>query len=180
MEKIPDPHAYFRNIERLHQQLGRARGQGAAFVFSRVVAGQNQHRNLVFALSIRPQRFQNLKSIDIGHRQVEEDQVWFKTFDHLEGTGRIVDAAELIVADAMKKIRHQTGAVDVVIHHQDARFFQSRFIHRENLLSASWFRPRWFLARGGPLRQGEESVPPVSPGISFRNFPEEPFPLPRD
>ena len=61
LKEVPDPHTHFRWIERFHQQVGGAGGEGAAFVFRGRIAGENEHGDL-FVLPIGSQGIENFEA----------------------------------------------------------------------------------------------------------------------
>jgi hypothetical protein len=122
LKKSPNAHAYFRGIERLHQEIGGAGRKRAAFVLGRRIAGENEDGDLL-GLLIGAQGIEDVEAAESRHAEIEQNQIGRQRFDRVKGEGRIVYAAELTIADAIEEIRHQTGAAHLVIHHQDVRFF---------------------------------------------------------
>ena len=91
LKQIPDAHADFRWIERLHQQIGGAGGERAAFVFGGRITGQNEHGNL-FVPPIGPQSIEHVKATQFRHGEIEENEIRRESLDRLKSARRIVDA----------------------------------------------------------------------------------------
>ena len=91
----------------------------------------------------------------------------------------MVDALEPRVADAMEKVCHQARRADFIVHHQDVRFFQRRFVHVERLSQGrDNLRPPLPAERDGQLRRGGAPVPQALLEISSLRSPSDWFPPP--
>jgi hypothetical protein len=119
-QEVFDPQGYLVLIEGLGQEfLGPGR-QGPAPGFAGHVGRKHQDGQVLSGGDMREELFHNPHAIQVGHHQVQQDQVRFvflENFDHPPGIGQ---APQVVITSVLQDVFQQQEVGLLVIHHQNS------------------------------------------------------------
>ena len=127
-----DPGAQQDRVERLGQVVLGARLDAADHAVGLLQARDHDHRDGVQAL-VRLEPLEHLEAVEIGHHQIEQDQVELLEREKLERAPAGLGAGHL-VAVARQAAKQQVAVAGVVVDHQDpAGLLRPRIVRLDRL-----------------------------------------------
>jgi hypothetical protein len=125
-EKIADAQERFRLANGLNQKISGSVFQGASFGLFTDVTSQYHDWQEIFG-RVGTKSFQNGKSVDLRHNQVEQDQVGIKIGAGFERMPRIRNPHDAAVTVSLQKLFQQRDRHPVVIDDQNLHSMKQRF-----------------------------------------------------
>jgi hypothetical protein len=118
LQQVLDPQQHLDGVERLGQEVLGPRGQGAPLGLGRHVGRQHHHRQ-VGPLRQGPQLRHHRHAVQVGHHQVQQDQVRLKLHVHGDGLARVGQAPPAGVAALPQDALQEPEVSVLVVHDQD-------------------------------------------------------------
>jgi len=89
LQEVPDAQGDFGGVEGFGQEVHCPAGEGALLGFSADVGGQHQDGPVIAGRYQRLERFHDGKAVQVGHHQVEQDQIRLPFLKGRDGLPRV-------------------------------------------------------------------------------------------
>ena len=119
-EQVANPQQRFDAVERLGEEIARPHRQRALLHRRRVVGGDDQHRQVALDGEQRPQRLHHLEAVEVGHVQVEDDQVRPRDRHLPIDLARVGEGGDVAAAGGEQRIEH-AHVGRLVVDDEDSR-----------------------------------------------------------
>ena len=122
VQEVLDPQEHLDPVERLGQEVLRARGQGALLGRHRHVRGQHQDRHV--GLRGDRQLAHHGDPVEVRHHQIEQDQVGMELVVESADLTRIRRRDEVAIAGLLQQTLEKPDVRELVVDDQDPGFVE--------------------------------------------------------
>ena len=130
LEEVTNPEEDLDLIERLRQEVLRAALEHPPLRLDRHVGRQHQNRHIGLALHQRLDPREDLEPVQVGHREVEQDEVGPKLGVERQRLARVRRGPHVGVALALEQPLEEQHVGGLVVDDQDPCGLEGLLIHR--------------------------------------------------
>ena len=119
LEQVPDAKEDLRPIERLRHEIVRAGRERAMPALERHVRGQHEDGRAGLGSGLRLQLLEHLDAVDIGHPEIQQDQIRPELRAALRHLARVRRASQHRIAGILEHLLQQAHIGPLVVDDQD-------------------------------------------------------------